>query len=232
VALLKGDGFVLRARPFAESDLILTLFTDAWGRRTAIAKRARRFDSPFGASFDLLNHVEVVFYPRARMDLVSQGTLLEGFGDLKRDLERVSAALAVARVLDRLLPLHQQERGAYVLFGRFLALLDAGTERLEAARLAATLKVLSLFGHRPHLQTCLSCGGTSGQFLFSGERGGVLCGRCAGGEDVPLSRGLALALDSLTRLPLERSGVVVLSPGEATLARDLLAAYVDRLAEA
>lgn len=229
MGLLKGEGFVLRARPFAESDLIVTLFTERWGKRTLIAKRARRFDSPLGGVFDLLNHVEAVFYPQARMDLASQGALLQAFPELKRDLETVSAALAVAQVLDRLLAPHQQEREAYVLFGRFLGLLEEKAARLDMIRLAATLKILSLFGHRPHLSACVSCGGTSGQFVFSGERGGILCARCAVGEEAAMTRGLALSLDSLARFPLERSGVVTISAAETLLASEVLSNYVHRL---
>ncbi|MCK4392159.1 recombination protein O N-terminal domain-containing protein, partial [Candidatus Bipolaricaulota bacterium] len=37
LGLLRADGFVLRIRDFAESDLIVTLFTEQWGKRTAIA---------------------------------------------------------------------------------------------------------------------------------------------------------------------------------------------------
>ena len=230
MGLQRGEGFVLRARPFAESDLILTVFTEGWGKRSLIAKGARRFDSPLGGVFDLLNQVEVVFYPRARMDLASQGALLCGFSELKRDLEAVSSALVVARVLDSLLAPHQQERGAYLLFGRLLALLERKAVPHDRMRLAATLKILSLCGHRPHLTTCVACGRASGPFAFSCERGGVLCAVCAAGDEVAMSRGLALALDTLGRLPLDRAGVVAFSQAETAQAGEVLSSYVGRCA--
>ncbi len=230
MSLQRGEGFVLRARPFAESDLILTLFTERWGKRALIAKGARRFDSRLGGVFDLLNQVEVVFYPRARMDLVSQGALLRGFPDLKRDLEAVSTALDVARILDSLLAPHQQERGNYVLFGELLTLLESKGVPCDRARLAATVKILSLCGHRPHLTTCVACGRTSGPFAFSYERGGILCAVCAAGGEVAMTRGLALAVDSLARLPLERAGIVAFSPGEAAQAGEVLSRYAGRCA--
>jgi DNA repair protein RecO (recombination protein O) len=230
VGLSKGEAFVFRTRPFAESDLIVTLFTERWGKRTLIAKRARRFDSPLGGAFDLLNRVEVVFYPRARMDLASQASLLEGYTELKRDLEGTSTALAVARALDRLLAPHQEEKETYGLFRRFLDLLERKEAPIDRVKLAATLKVLALSGHRPQLVACVACGKRSGSVSFSCERGGLLCEGCARGGEFAVSRGLALSLDSLLHLPLERSGVVALSVEDAVLAGEVLSSYVARCA--
>lgn len=229
MSLVRGNGFVLRIRDLAESDLIVTLFTDQWGKRTAIAKSARRLDSQLGGVFDLLNLVEVVFYPRSRLDLVSQGALLENFSHLKRDLDKVFAALSVGSLLDRLLSPHQQENGAYALFHCFLKLLEADLPS-DRLRLAAVLKLLALLGHRPRLRACIQCGEKAGPFLFVSTCGGVLCERCASGEGTKIDCGLALSLDFLLRLPLERAGVVHLTAEEARLATEIVNDYVNHLA--
>jgi len=221
---------VLRIRDFAESDLIVTLFTEQWGKRTAIAKRARRLDSRLGAVFDLLNRVEIVFYPKARLDLVSQGSLLQGFPHLKGDLNVVVAALLVGRLLDRLLPFHQPEERVYSLFGRFLDLLEAGDHSVDRLRLSVTLKMLAFLGHRPRLTSCVRCGSESGPFLFASECGGVLCRTCARREGIKISRGLALSLDAFLRLPLERVNVTHLCPEDIRVAVKIIDGYVDHLA--
>jgi len=230
LGLLRADGFVLRIRDFAESDLIVTLFTEQWGKRTAIAKRARRLNSRLGGVFDLLNRVEVVFYTKARLDLVSQGALLQGFPHLKGDLNVVAAALLVGRFLDRLLPFHQPEEQVYSLFGRFLDLLEAGDHSVDRLRLSVTLKLLAFLGHRPRLADCVRCGSESGPFLFASECGGVLCRACARREGIKISRGLALSLDAFLRLPLERVNVVHLCPEDIRVAVKVVDGYVDHLA--
>ncbi len=228
MGLLRGDGIVLRIRDFAESDLIVSLFTERWGKRTAIAKGARRHDSRLGGVFDLLNQVEVVFYPRPRLDLVSQGTLLEGFSKLKRDLSTVSAALSVGFLLDRLISLHQPEGQAYALFRRFLTLLENGLPP-ERLRLSVTLKLVALLGHRPRFVSCIGCGEREGPFLFVSRRGGVLCQRCSRGEGIKISHSLALTLDFFLRLPLERAGVIRLTQEESQLAIEVTEDYVNHL---
>ena len=97
MALLQGEGFVLKIRDFAEADLLVTLFTNQWGKRNAIAKGAKRLNSRLGGVFDLLNYVEFVFYEKPRLDLVSQGALRHGYPELKSELDRVTVALRVGQ---------------------------------------------------------------------------------------------------------------------------------------
>ena len=214
----KGTGIVLRARKSAESDLVVTWFSEAWGKRAAVVKRARRLESELGAVFEPLNLVEVIFYARSRVDLVSQGALLEGYRGLKQDLPRVSAALAVAHLLDRLLASHQPEERAYALLGEFLAVLEQGTVKPETAGLAAAVKLLALLGHRPTLTRCAGCGREDGPYVFLIGRGGLLCPSCQPGERHEISLGLARSLDLLLSLPLRRAGVLSLTEKESALA--------------
>jgi len=229
LGLVRGNGFVLRIRDFAESDLIVTLFAERLGKRTAIAKGARRLDSRLGGVFDLLNQVEVVFYQRSRLDLVSQGALLEGFLKLKSDMDTVSAALSVGSLLDRLLSPHQSEGQAYALFSSFLRLLEDGLPA-GCLRFSVMLKLLTLLGHRPRFGACIRCGEKEGPFVFVSRQGGVLCQKCSHGEGTQISRGLALTLDFLLCLPLERTGVIHLTLEEEHLAAEVVDGYVRYLA--
>lgn len=227
MALKRDLGFVLKISDFAESDLIITLLTERWGKRSAIVKRARRYNSRLGGVFDILNHVEIVFYEKPGLDLVSQGALLHGFPRLKSDLAPVSTALATLKLLERLLPWQQQEGRIYKLFQHFLHLLEKGEVPLPQLRLSVTLKILSMLGHRPHLHSCMKCGRVENPFLFNAEYGGVRCQSCAQGEGIRISCGLARTLDSLLNLPLERAGVVQLTEGDGKLAEGLISDYAD-----
>jgi DNA repair protein RecO (recombination protein O) len=227
LALIRDTGFVLKISDFAESDLIITLFTERWGKRSAIVKRARRFNSRLGGVFDILNLVEVVSYEKSGLDLVSQGAILHGFPRLKSELAPVSTALAVLKLLERLLPWQQREGQIYALFQRFLHLLEKGEGPLSQLQLSVTLKLLSMLGHRPHLHSCMECGRVENPFLFNAEYGGVRCQSCAQGEGIRISCGLARTLNSLLNLPLERAGVVQLTEGDGKLAEGLISGYAD-----
>ncbi len=227
MGLERGEGFVLRTSEFAEADIIVTLFLRDRGKRVAIAKGARRLNSRLGGVFDLLNRVEVVYYSRDRLDLISQGTLIDGYEPVKRDLGAVTSALTVARLLDRLLPLHQAEEDSYLLFERFLGLLSQRGDTV--LKLAVELKLLSILGHRPHLRSCVRCGDIKGPFRFLPRRGGILCRNCAVNEGIELGSGLARALNWLISHPVEKSGVIRLSEEEAELADSIVSAYIETL---
>jgi len=229
VGLVCGTGFILRTRDFAESDLIVTWFTDRWGKRRVIAKQARRLGSRLGGVFDLLNQVEVVFYEKPQLDLVSKGSLLAGFPRMKRDLTAVTAALNTGRLLDRLLPLHHREERVYILFSLFLDLLEEGQIPTEQLHLATALKLLAMLGHRPRLDGCTRCGTQSGGFFFVPAAGGVLCSTCSRSRGAPITRGLALALHAVSSRPLARAGVIRFSPEEMERACKVVDGYIDHL---
>jgi len=218
VGIERGEAFVLRVRDFGESDLIVTLFTEDWGKRTAIAKGARRFKSRLGGVFDLLNRVEVVFYAKAQLDLISQGALISGYPHLKGSLE----------TLDRLLPPHQQEPAAYTILARLLALLEEGVPQGEQTAVAGMLKLFAVLGHRPHLTACVRCGSVHGPFRFVSARGGIVCTKCEG-KGIDISRGLALSLNALIDRPLSRAGIVRLAADDLSLTRKLVDAYLREL---
>ncbi len=229
MAIERGEAFVLRVHNYAESDQIVTLFTERWGKRAAIAKGARRFNSRLGGTFDLLNRVEVVFYAKPRLDLVSQASLVESYDGLKGDYAVVEAILAVGKLLDRLLPLHQAESPAYDIFTRLLLLVENDRSGCSVTVLAAMLKLLSVLGHRPRLASCVRCGGDRGPLMFSPTRGGIVCANC-GDDGIELTRGLSLSLDALVERPLSRAGIVRISQQDVQRAREILDVYVRALA--
>ena len=228
MGIKRGEAFVLRVRDFAESDLIVTLFTEEWGKRSAIAKGARRFTSRLGGVFDLLNRVEVVFYAKEKLDLISQGALSYEYPHVKGSIDTVLKALEVGKLLDRLLPVHQREQAPYTLFTQFLDLLEGGTPHVEQTSLAAMLKMVSVLGHRPQFAACVRCGSTRGPFRFVPARGGVVCTKCEGGG-IDISRGLALSLNALIDRPLQRAGIVRMTQEDLLLARRLIDSYLRQL---
>lgn len=228
MALRRADGVVLRTRLFAESDLIVEVFYDEAGRRAAIAKGARRPGSRLGGTFDALNRVEVVFYEKPQLDLVSQGALLAPYSRLKSDLTAVTWALSIASVLVRMLPLHQPEPQAFHAFRGLLEALDATPDRADPLCLATLLRLLTVLGHRPRFDVCVRCGKDRPPYTFSEELGGVVCRACSG-EQGELSAAAARSLDALQRLPLDRACVVKLRAEDAAAGRAVLERFADWL---
>ncbi len=229
MAIVQGNAFVLRTRDFAESDLIVTLLTDKWGKRAGIIKGARRPKSRLGGIFDLLNQLEVVFYQKSGLDLISKGSLIDSFQQLKASTISVSKALSSCRLVDRLLPESQPEQAVYTLFARFLKLFNQDTVPVEQLQLAFTLKLVAILGHRPQLTCCARCGGEPRQLVFATDQGTVLCQQCSTGQGVLLTRGLSMSLDSLLRYPMYRAGIMQINRQDLDLASGIIDNYTEQL---
>ncbi len=231
MALQRGEGIVLRVKPFRESDLIISLFTEQWGMRHQISKGARGARSRVGGALDLLNDVEVVFYEKTGLDLVSQVSIIDAHSALKSDYNKTMRALTAAKLTEGLLALNQPEHQVLQTVRGFLGTLDASGTCVDVLWLATMLKVISLLGHRPSLLRCVRCGETTSQLVFSPESGGVLCDRCRKGRGgIALSLGAARSLDRLLEQPLERAGVVRLKEADVQAATALVNEYAKRLA--
>ncbi len=183
MALAKATGFVIRAFDYQESSRIVTLLSSRLGKISLLAKGARKIESQFGATLDLLNLIEVVFYEGKGLKLLKEATLIEGYPGLKRDYDRLEAALQAARVLNLLLREGQGEGRAFRLFREFLQELASAREglRLGPLRLGFKLKLIDYLGFGPELEACASCGRPLARdepLWLSHQAGGLVCADC------------------------------------------------------
>src|SRR5207249_4265570 len=92
--------FVLRTRPYGESDRIVTLITETQGKVTGIAKGAKNSRRRFAGTLEPFVHIRTVFRQRPSSDLafLLRCEFLGVFRRFTCDLERAAAG-ASARTL-------------------------------------------------------------------------------------------------------------------------------------
>lgn len=217
MAILKASGFVIRAFNYQESGRIVALLSPQLGKISLLAKGARRMDSRFGAALDLLNLIEVVFYEGKGLNLLKDAAIIEHYPKLKRDQERLEAAMQAARSLNLLLREGQGEGQVVALFKEFLGELNEKTGlQLELLKLGFKLKLIDILGFRPELEGCATCRRElerGEQSWFSPQAGGVVCSGCKGPQDRELPPPLLQGWKMIFRLPLGRLERLAL-PGE------------------
>ncbi len=174
----KTEAVVLRSIRYGEADRIIHLYTTTRGRVNAIAKGARRPKSRFGGRLEPFFRCELVLYEgRGELCTVNAASTLDGYPALRADGAAIDAAARACDAVLRLLDSAEPNLLAYNLLCRYLALLEAGEERLEAA-LAFRLKLILVAGFAPELAACARCGERQDLSGFSGAAGGVVCGSC------------------------------------------------------
>src|SRR5512134_3900875 len=96
---------VLRARPYGESDRIVSFLTENHGKLTGIAKGAKRSRKRFVNSLEPFSLVNLRFQDRAHSNLVFivASDLTFGFKHLLTSLEKISLASYLVEITDGLI---------------------------------------------------------------------------------------------------------------------------------
>jgi DNA repair protein RecO (recombination protein O) len=182
----KSLAIVLRIVEFSETSIITTIFTESFGKLSALAKGARRPKSPFEAALDLLAVCRIVFIHKSTdaLDLLTEAKLERRFRSATRDLSRLYAGYYIAELLTDLTDANDPHPALFQAANQSLFELDNG-EAVPTTVLHFELSMLRELGFLPSLDNCVGCGepvGREGRVAFGMMAGGVLCGKCRVGQ--------------------------------------------------
>lgn len=176
---------VLRARPYGESDKIVSFLTEDFGKLTGIAKGALRSRRRFVNSLEPFSLVNLRFQDRAHGNLafLIGADLLFGLRQLASSLERISYAAYLVEITDGLISEREENLAVFQHLRDGLRYLEEIGSSLRFLTYYE-LKLLHLAGYRPALDVCQRCGQERsqtqlGQWHFSPADGGVLCDSCS-----------------------------------------------------
>lgn len=179
----KSEAIILRSRALRETSLILTFYTEDFGKINGIVRGVRGPRAQYGASrFEIFAHDEIVFYERKKSDIftVSQCDLIEFFNPIRQSLERLAYASYMAELLDSVTSLGDKNAEVFFLLLNSLKLLSGESSARRVARIFE-IKLLNLLGLMPTLESCANCGNkTDMSAKFSVIQGGLICKDCFG----------------------------------------------------
>ncbi|MDG2382048.1 MAG: DNA repair protein RecO [Pirellulaceae bacterium] len=183
----KTMAIVIRLVEFSESSYVATVFTEGFGKITALAKGARRTKSSFENALDLLAVSRVVFIRKSStaMDLLTEARLERPFRAASRDLTRLYAGYYVAEILQAMTDDRDPHPELFRRANQTLLALS-GNDDVGVLVLGFELATLRELGHLPAFSSCVECGTEvelkRNRVSFGQLAGGVLCGRCKVGK--------------------------------------------------
>jgi DNA repair protein RecO (recombination protein O) len=196
--IVKTEAIVLKSFDFRETSRIATFLTRDFGKVKGVLKGIRKDPRKFSSSLDnfSLNDIEYYQYRNSDIHLVSHCDMKDFYSALRQDLERMTAASYAMELIDTLMPIEEKSLEIYDLMKAFLKALQTTT---DVSKLVQTfqIKILSLSGFKPHLETCVSCSkNVVDAPRFSLRLGGLLCGMCKDsvGEATPISLGAVASI--------------------------------------
>ena len=202
----KEQAIVLRSRPFGEADKTVTLFSRDRGKFTGLAKGARRIKSKFGARLEPFTYADFFLAHGRNLNVISQIETIKLFTSLRQG-DKLNAAIYLIRLVDLFTERGQHNQELFDLLLNGLNLLERS---IEPSTVVAVFNVLlaSIEGLTPRLAECAVCGAAPGQdegkLKINFGAGGVVCNKCASGNDISLSSKVAEFVKKIYTVDLTR----------------------------
>src|SRR5580700_8720349 len=189
----QGEAIVLRAWPFQEADLLVSLFTREQGRVKGVARHAMRSRRRFGGALEPMTYVRASYSEKPKQELVRLDAFEILSSPLTRpvDYARTAALELVAEVLEEL-PEGGVDDAVFRLAVAVVAEMQVG--RVGVPVTYFCLWMSRLMGWMPELGRCAICGvvldpkyGGGGTVWYSATSDGVTCEDDRRGGSVGLS---------------------------------------------
>lgn len=179
------EAFILRAVPYGDRDVIVTLLTSDMGRISALAKNARS-SRRFAGGIQPFRRADVILSckPNREMHLFLEMKVTQGFPAIEKSYDKITLASYATELLRELAREDGESAQLITLLGAFyedLNVAEEDPEQLEAILRYFEFRLLDRFGAQPSLYHCHRCGKAHEDFerlqcLRTGE--GLLCGTC------------------------------------------------------
>ncbi|HEY3496065.1 MAG TPA: DNA repair protein RecO [Polyangiaceae bacterium] len=215
---------VLRRTEYGEADLVLSIFTEAFGKISALARGARKSTRRFAGSLEAMHTLELRLEERPTSELfaVREARIVAPRMGLTSSLERLEAAGRALSWVRSGAPARTPEPELWEEITTLLDRLAARDSELDPARLLATsgLRILAMLGWGLDFERCVRCGKECppGQpALIDPGKGGLVCRSCGGARQ---------RLDAARRARLARAArdgdPAALEADDAKVALDLV----------
>ncbi|MBP1736812.1 MAG: recombination and repair protein RecO [Oscillospiraceae bacterium] len=195
---IKTRGLVLREVNYKDSDKILTVLTQDYGKLTVKARQCRRRGSRIAASAQLLVYSDMTLFEYKDYYTLNEAESVEQFWGIKADVEKLALCSYFAEVAERVAKNGESENALLSLVLNTIYALATLDKPPALVKAAFELKCACLAGYEPFLSGCARCGKVDPDgALLDLSAGHLLCATCreAGlGIALPLSQNALAAM--------------------------------------
>ena len=176
--LIEVKALVIRVVDLSEHDRLLTLFTEEYGKITAVANGSRTLKSRYLAAAQLFCYGSYVLYQRGDRYWVREVSLIESFFDLRAELSRMSLAAYICDVADDVVEENAPEKAFLRLVLNSLYATAAGRYTQAQIKAVFELRAAAVLGFCPILDGCHLCHKAEGNLYLDVMNGVLTCSEC------------------------------------------------------
>lgn len=232
---LSTPAILLRRIEFGDYDLIVTLFTRAQGKTSAIAKSAKKSVKRFPGVLEPFSRLNVVLTPvRGKgLPVLQEASLEDPFFKIREDIIKTTYASYWAELIYLWMAEGEPQEPLYQLMSHVLVELNRGETPVEVLSILFQMRFISLAGFRPNFDHCHACKTCLDQIRHASvvsdpSKGGIACPACG----IPTNGRLKISKGTLKQLmwtdtgDLERAGRVRFAPAAIAEGMTFLETFV------
>ena len=192
---INTSGLVIRETAYKDSSKILTVLTGSEGKLTVSARGALRRNSKLAAVTQLLAYSEMTLSGTQDRWTLTEARSVEQFIGLRGDIILLSLGSYFAELAEAASDEDSPSPELLPLCLNALYALSAGLKTPEYVKPAFELRLMSVSGFAPLIESCQMCGkGEPEHALLDMSGGTVFCGEHAPADATPLSPGALRAM--------------------------------------
>lgn len=231
----KTAGFVLHTLSYGESDLIVTFYSNEFGKLKGIAKGAKRSKKRFANVFEPFSLTNIIFTRKSRdmLAFIETCEIIDHYDAIRRDLEKTLMASYFIDLVDHFSPEGKKNEQVFELLQTFLPLL--GSQKASDALVRFfEIRILKLSGFEPALDRCIICHTpvTNGSaYYFHAQEGGIKCSGCTKPQrfDQSVSAGTVRTLLLGKDMDIDKIKLIALSESLARESRNILTGFISHI---
>ena len=187
---------------YGESDLVVSFFSQEFGRLSGMAKYGRKSRKRFGNVLAPGGCVDLDFTCKPGRELVrlEGGSLVRAYENLGQDVNLLALSAQTLELVESFCPPQDPSPEIFNLLLWCQDRLERNERSLEALFIFK-VRLLALAGFGPNVVSCCLCGGQPREGDVCGlkaDQGGLVCASCAGG-------GIRVSLGALKLMALSQS---------------------------
>lgn len=146
----QDTAIVLKRSDFREDDLLLTFYTEKYGKIIAQAKGAKKIKSKLAGHIEPLNLVEIEWVVGRGGEKLIGAQVIRSYQKIKENYKKILLGFYFLEIIDKTIKLHHPDRKIYEFLKNVLnklAVIDE--EKLSLVKLCFDYKILFLLGYNP-----------------------------------------------------------------------------------
>lgn len=157
--IIKTEAIVLSKLKYSETSIIVTFYTDSYGKLSAIIKGGRNPKSKMAMIVDPLNHLQIILYKKDTRDvqILSSADIISHYARIKEDLNTAKYSFAIIELIKNLTSEHETNHRLFKGLVRILNHLERKTENPAILYGRFFLFFLSELGYEIAVDKCGIC---------------------------------------------------------------------------